>query len=71
MAEVMVETDGDELGVMVMLQDKPLPGSEGEEDKHGKTLRCSKCGYILFIEESSEELGNPKTVCWSAQCQFG
>ena len=32
----MVETDGDELGVMVMLQDKPLPGSEGEEDKHGK-----------------------------------
>ena len=71
MAEVMVEMDGDGLGVMVRPQDDQLPESEGEEDKQGKVPRCSKCGYILFIEDSSEELGNPKTVCWSARCRLG
>ena len=70
MAEVMVETNGDEFGVMVRPQDDQLPESEGEEDEQGKIPRCSKCGYILFIEDTFEDQGNPKTVCWSAHCLF-
>ena len=35
----MVETDGDELGVMVMLQDKPLPGFRGGREQTRQDIK--------------------------------